>query len=327
MTTPRTDQVTLLVFKDDYNSRTFQVPLRWISLFGLFVGFLTFLAIGSTLMAVKYYRENLNNQPERFQKLEAQLAKAQVQVDTLTEQMEKIKSSTGQEISELIEEGAPPPDHSAVSEKSSQSVATQNSFPDVVFSFLPSNLAKAPDFENPPINILNPKIRWKGNSLIVEFDIPYIKNDRGNQRGRIIVLARGPDILRAYPNGVLNLSDGSSLIEPKRGEYFSVSRFRKGYAQFKSIGSRQLIKNVEIILLNSNHELLLTKSIQVPSTSSSLQPTPEPKATSTSTPQKSVIKESVQKVEEAKELEEAAEEKGAEEDPVEKSALSHEEHP
>src|SRR3954471_4861249 len=66
-------KVTVLVFKDNYAARTFQIPLNWISRFGIFLGILVGLTTASVFIAFKYYRVAVRTDPSRVQDLEQEL--------------------------------------------------------------------------------------------------------------------------------------------------------------------------------------------------------------------------------------------------------------
>ncbi|MGZ3708164.1 MAG: hypothetical protein ACXWPM_04975, partial [Bdellovibrionota bacterium] len=48
-----------------------------------------------------------------------------------------------------------------------------------------------------PITIQAPRVQWSGGKLRVKFALQYVKEDKGNQQGRIIVIARGPETVMA----------------------------------------------------------------------------------------------------------------------------------
>ncbi|MGZ6371744.1 MAG: hypothetical protein ACXWPM_13385, partial [Bdellovibrionota bacterium] len=68
------DQVTVLVFKDNYASRTFQFSLSWISRLGLLMGLLTAVTFLSVFFALKYFRIAHKADPTHVQDVEQELA-------------------------------------------------------------------------------------------------------------------------------------------------------------------------------------------------------------------------------------------------------------
>jgi hypothetical protein len=114
-----------------------------------------------------------------------------------------------------------------------------------------------------PIRIIPARTSWtnSGHALAVSFDIQYVGTDHGSQQGRIIVLARGPNALLAYPEGVLGPSAGESLISPNLGEYFSVSRFREVKAVFPEARGNGPIHEVEILIVSLEGHLLFDQKL------------------------------------------------------------------
>jgi hypothetical protein len=117
-----------------------------------------------------------------------------------------------------------------------------------------------------------------GRSLKVSFNIQYTGTDHGSQQGRIIVMARGPNAVMSYPEGVFGRAGGESLIETDHGEYFSVSRFREVKATFPEIrgGATGQIQEVEILILSLDGQLLFYQKL--PAAQAPAKPAPKPKA-------------------------------------------------
>lgn len=112
------------------------------------------------------------------------------------------------------------------------------------------------------IELVQTRARWQGPILQVTFALQYIQDDGANQTGRIVVLARGPSTTAAHPAAALNAS-GGALIQPERGEFFSVSRYRAGRADFGPVTSRDQIRTIDIFVFSKDQELLLRKTLQV----------------------------------------------------------------
>ncbi len=120
--------------------------------------------------------------------------------------------------------------------------------------------------------------------LKVQFGVQYT-DPTGSQQGRIIILARGPSMILSHPKKAFTATGSKSLINPNQGEYFSVSRFRETYASFGPIISRDMIENVEIIILGQNGQLLIHQML-TPSLRSEpkVEPKTEPKDATTEEP-------------------------------------------
>jgi hypothetical protein len=115
-----------------------------------------------------------------------------------------------------------------------------------------------------PITVSPARTSWSssGRTFKVDFEIQYVGTDHGSQQGRIIVLARGPNALFAYPQGVLSRAGTESLISPKQGEYFSVSRFREVKAEFTDVKGSGAIQDVEILIMSLEGQLLFYQKLQ-----------------------------------------------------------------
>ncbi|MBI3533999.1 MAG: hypothetical protein HY072_00715 [Deltaproteobacteria bacterium] len=125
----------------------------------------------------------------------------------------------------------------------------------------PTTNITLPDPASLNIRLAEPKAKWIGNNLDVQFNIQYIKEDGGNQQGKILILARGPEILLAYPSGALNVKELKSFLNPDKGEFFSVSRFRIGNTKFGLVLQKEYISEVQILIFNKDNELLLVEAI------------------------------------------------------------------
>jgi len=257
------DQVTVLVFKDNLSSRTFQVPLKFISGLGLALGAGTLITGVSLFLAVKYYYTARKADPSR--------------VDSLQQEIQELKLSNQELHNKALNTGtatttsAPPIQNTTHTESAPSTPANGTAHA----SLLPANVGTPPDPNTLPFKLDQPRATWQNKNLQIHFNIQYVKGDGGNQQGKIIVLASGPEALLTYPAGVLNLNGGESLIGPQNGEYFSVSRFREGRAVFENLSSQSLIKNVDILIFDQAGKLLLAEKL-----------TPQPMKSSSKTPSK-----------------------------------------
>src|SRR6185295_18743666 len=114
-------------------------------------------------------------------------------------------------------------------------------------------------------------------------------NSGGNQQGRIVILARGPATVVAYPEQAFNPGSSPALIAPERGEYFSVSRYRETRAEFTGFANTDVLKEVEILIFGSpagasdesGFELLIHQRVPIeaaPKIAPRPAPRPKPKA-------------------------------------------------
>jgi len=138
--------------------------------------------------------------------------------------------------------------------------STEKSF---LFRDLPRGYHMVSPGPEPSIELSKLRISWVGRTLTVLGDILYVKKDTGNQQGRIVVLARGPNTLLTWPNGVLGLESGGALINPQRGEYYSVSRYRELKATFRSVISRSELEEVQVLIFGQGKDILISKKLAI----------------------------------------------------------------
>jgi hypothetical protein len=260
MSSPKNDDLTVLVFKDNSVARTFRVPLLWISRLGLTVGILTAVATLGVFLSGRFYwsaRQSaksgdlgyLQQLEHENSDLRSSLKQAQSQATAQT----SVATQNTSPIPTVTVTATPLAEHASEPETPAHVPAEAvigASGP--VFSALPSSIVS--DLANSPITLYEPKVKWINHTLKVDFFIQYTKEDRGNQQGRIILLARGPETVMAYPTGIFNPGGQPSLIDPQHGEYFSVSRIREVKADFKSANP---LNELEVILLSTDGKLLV----------------------------------------------------------------------
>jgi hypothetical protein len=276
------DSLTVLVFKDDLSSRTFKIPLSWFRRFGLLSGLLICIAISTSLFAYRYYRLSSKGDPARVHELEKELEQSKASYQSLTASAPKPPAENATAHATIPLVLAPPtqtacpvcptsaPVAAAVCPPAPACPACANnttSAPSAggavaLFSALPGNVKTITSAE-PPVAITQVKITWQRNDLSVHFGLEYVKKDNGNQQGRIFLLARGSDVLAAYPSGALNLMNANTLISPEKGEYFSVSHFREVNAKFGPFKNHEAVKEVEAIILDNSGDILVHQKLSL----------------------------------------------------------------
>lgn len=244
--------LTVMVFRKNTAARTFQVPFSWLHIASVTGGLLILaLAVSITLHLRTFFSEK-ELQPTRMLELEGVVTELQLENDGLKTRAKELERS--------IEEANKMPSSQA---QTAQNVATQS------LSVWPREMNDLTDPASSPVTIDQLQYRWAGNQLNVTFNIQYVRKDNGNQQGRILILASGPGALYAYPTDILAPSDQSvSLFETDKGEYFSVSRFRKVNA-FLATSGKASVNSIEIILLSTNQKITLRQKLPVSATGGS----------------------------------------------------------
>jgi hypothetical protein len=257
-----------LVFKDNSSARTFRVSLSWISRVGLIIGVVTAIAILGVFLSTRFYltarQASKSGDPAYVQSLETenQTLKTNLKQAQTQSQAAPAPIQTVQPVS-----SAPVPTVTVTVTASPATVPSASSPTTVAalgpgFSALPSSIT--PDFAGSSISIYEPKVNWSGKTLKVQFFIQYNKEDKGNQQGRIILIARGPQTLSSYPADIFNVEDTPALIAPDKGEYFSVSRIREVKADFGPARTTRDFTSVEVFLLSTDQKLLVHQFLKAP---------------------------------------------------------------
>jgi hypothetical protein len=281
------ESLEVLVFQDGLASRNFTIPLSWFNRLGWIVGsclLATCLAAGSALWI---WRQSHQAQPERLKELERQIERLEV----------KLASAPEPGPTELPT--APPETVTATAPQPAPTVTVTVTAPAEASKFKPAealsalNLFQRPAETSPvsgvvgfsafpatvrgvvpwvarpsvPIEMTQPQIQWQGRKLLVKFDIRFVGPEGKSQQGRIIVVARGPETLIAYPAGALRASGTGSLFDVEQGEYFSVSRFRETRLELPSVDSP--IRTLEVFLIGTDsideqNKILIHEAYPVP---------------------------------------------------------------
>lgn len=272
------DSVTVLVFKDNYASRSFQVPLRWFSRLGMLMGLLMGAVLITAFFALKFYRLALANGSAGSPAVAPIVASAPstasgpVPTVTVTVTSAPVAQAAPAPVAPAKELTVPAP-----------APAAKTPTEGMLFTALPAGtLAPPADASKIPIAVKNASFSWSnaGRKLAVKFDVQYVAEDKGTQQGRIILLARGPEVVFAYPNGALNKGQSAALVDPAKGEFFSVSRLRNTVAEFGPLPAKTSVTEIEAIILSSTGQLLIHDIIPVdlPKTSHKAPKAAEPAA-------------------------------------------------
>jgi len=279
------DQVTLMVFKDNFSARTFQIPFTWISKFGLLLGALFGITFLSTFFAVKYYSVSRRADLDRLQDLEQEIidlrarattAEAAAKSATITAatQVQVTAPAVNAPAQSTATAPLPVPTVTVTVTATPEPVANATpaapvTMPPIVpagsqlfFTAMPSTIHLKPVApEALPLTMQSPRAQWRGKTLGVRLALQYNKQDGGNQQGRILIFARGPESLLAYPAGVMTKIGSGSLFAPEKGEFFSVSRYREVRAEFGPMKSNDSLTEVEVLILGPENQILIYEKL------------------------------------------------------------------
>jgi len=111
------------------------------------------------------------------------------------------------------------------------------------------------------MKVKNPRIKRNPSTkdLSLDFELHNIDPKQQQIRGYIVVLAKNPNMLFAYPPGVLSPQE-NVLLRFTKGETFAVSRFREAQAIFKNLPTE--ITHFQIILFNTLGKVLASLQVE-----------------------------------------------------------------
>jgi hypothetical protein len=265
---PGPDEVTVMVFKDNAPSRSFQISLGWITRLGLAVGLLVSATLMGSFFAFKFYRVARQSDPSRLMDLESQISELKSDKKALEVELTALPPVAAVSSQRSVNPMPVPTVTVTVTPVAATAPAVNPVAPAPIaastsagalplFSALPRPTRDlSADSAKLPITVSTAHTSWSGRTLKVEFDLNYVKPDHGSEQGRIIVLARGPNSLFAYPEGTLTAAGSESLISVPQGEYFSVSRFREVKAEFPDIRGTGPIHDIEVLIMNLEGQLI-----------------------------------------------------------------------
>ncbi len=275
------EPVNVLIFKDGYSSRNFNVSLGWFKRFGILLGILVFLSITSAGAAAWFYWKTRTLGPGKVQDLEEEVDDLRAKLlagqnaaknpvpNTVPVAVKAVTSPPAEpsHAAPPIVVAVPPP---AIANGPMVLAPSPGVGANLFFGSLPLLKSRdpLPDATQLPFKLSPIHIQWQSKSLRLTFSIQYTATDGGNQTGRIIVLARGPQLLMGYPDGVLETPASDSIIDHMRGEYFSVSRFREVQATLGPLDSHDSIREIDALILNQAGRVLFIERLVIPKSAS-----------------------------------------------------------
>ncbi|MFZ9594594.1 MAG: hypothetical protein ACO3A2_00765 [Bdellovibrionia bacterium] len=242
------DQITLLVFKDHFVSRTFEISITWLHRLTLLISLLVLFAFVSAGLAIKYFILYSSSRPSDTQILQSPAPPLLGSSSNLPVQdinstpAPTLQSKNSTETGGISPQEMGTPSVTSVDAFSSSSQSETSLHP---VALTPGDFSDAPELA---ISIQDPKLKWKNRTLQIRSAFQYIKTDQGNQTGRFLLLARGPGLLFSYPTGGFNEPGSASLLKPQSGEYFSVSRYRELKADFGPFDSLDALEYLELYI-------------------------------------------------------------------------------
>ncbi len=239
--------LTVQVYHENLNPRTFKVPVHWIHRASWFAWGLLTLTLVSTVYAVREYYSERSARPELVTELENEVQNLKIALE---------KKTTLAPPSMPASSGGAPTDSKATDTKPIPGPGTTVEGKDGVWSGLAEQITVPPAGTDPSIHMEDARVEWQGKYAIFTLNVMYRDPGKGSQQGHLVALGRSNDRIFAHPEGVLNTSSGSALFDANRGEYFSVARFRVLKARFGPFESNDQLREIQVFAFDLNNKLI-----------------------------------------------------------------------
>lgn len=248
--------LTIQVFKDHLNPRTFRVPANWFTRVSVLAWGLVILTLLSSLYAAKEYFSERSARPALVSELETEVQQLKIALEKKAEAPAANVSSTPvTNIQPNVKN-----DPNAVDEKPTPGPGATLEGKDGTWAGLAAGIA--PPSGESPVKLEDARLDWQGKFANFSAGVLYREPGKGSQQGHIVVLARGATQVSAHPTGVLNTASGDALMNPDRGEYFSVSRFRPLKTHLGPFETPSQLNEVQVFIFDLNHKLLLLQTFK-----------------------------------------------------------------
>ncbi len=116
--------------------------------------------------------------------------------------------------------------------------------------------------ENQAVEIINPRVikNRETDEVLLKFDLSN-NSAKERTRGYILTIAKSKNAIYAYPSGVLQ-PIGSVLFDYKKGETFSIARFRSVTAQFLAPSITEEELHFQILIFSPSGKILNSLQVQ-----------------------------------------------------------------
>lgn len=260
------DEVSLLIFKDNLPARALRMPLRWMTQFGLLLGALVLVSASSLYFAVRYYREARRGDPARVFELETELADVKAAYAELKSGAPAIAPAAPVVPVEVI----PAPSQPAPSPMASEQAPPADWWAKLVPNSIPAGEAVS-------IRLQQKKAWVSGSQIHVRGAFQYTRTDNAVQTGRFLIVAKGAgETLWVHPPTAWSPPD--PVLKLALGESFSVGRFREIRADFGNVANRKAVEKIQILVFDREGRQLISEDIALSN------PPPKPAVSSASSP-------------------------------------------
>jgi len=278
--------VRIVVFRDENESKAFEISPNWVYWLGGAVSFLAIVASASLIFGTAMWARSSASQPARLQELEVQIADLKSQLEAVrnapapapaAQVIAAVKPPAVEPIAiqPVVNPVAPPAPVAATAPAAPVApvvpeitygtgplsmvkitVKAQEKPLEVAARAIPESLlASVPQRKTLRISVTKSRFSVRNQQVTFSFALQYSAKDGGNQQGRIVVMAREPSKLASYPDAsIAKEFEAGANIGWEKGEYFSVSRFRA--VQGKISISSNTLQGLEIMLFDTDGNLI-----------------------------------------------------------------------
>jgi hypothetical protein len=253
----RSDKIlTVQVHHENLNPRTFRVPLRWIRQASSLAWILVAISIVSSVFAVREYFSERSARPELVSELENEVQELKI---ALEKKAEPTSTTVVTQPGHSTSQTNAPVDAKASDQKPAPAPGEVIDGKDGVWSGLAENITLPAAGFTPTVKLEDARVEWQGKYVNFAVNVMYRDPGKGSQQGHIVALGRANDRIFAHPEGVLNTQSASYLVDPNRGEYFSVARFRVLKAHFGPFETTKQLSEIQVYLFDLNNKLILNQ--------------------------------------------------------------------
>ena len=256
----RSDKIlTVQVHHENLNPRTFRVPLRWIRQASTLAWFLLAVSIVSSVFAVREYFSERSARPELVSELENEIQELKIALEKKADSSAPPVTIQANPTKTSANNSSVPTDSKASDEKPATAAGEGVEGKDGVWAGLAENISLPAAGTATTVKLEDARVEWQGKYVNFTVNVMYRDPGKGSQQGHIVALGRANDRLFAHPEGVLNTQSSSYLLDPNRGEYFSVARFRVLKTRFGPFDTTKQLAEIQVYLFDLNNKLILNQ--------------------------------------------------------------------
>lgn len=115
---------------------------------------------------------------------------------------------------------------------------------------------------NSPVQIDKPTVKRQQGSadVTIEFNLQNTRPDQDRIRGYIVILAKTPKSVYAYPEGAISI-DENILVNFAKGETFGISRSRATVATFHDVKAEKGELSFQIFIFSHTGQILASMNV------------------------------------------------------------------